>query len=84
MTTKTILENLEKFSEKDLLIAVLDRIDGLKVMTEKLPAVAEVVASSFESDPHQFSTRPCATCRSISAALGRPFGCVSKRQSENE
>lgn len=43
-------------------------------------SVAEMVAHRFEADPHQFSTRPCATCRDISTALGRPFGCVAKRQ----
>lgn len=32
----------------------------------------------IEQDPHQWSMRPCATCRSVSAIVGRPFGCVKK------
>lgn len=26
-------------------------------------------------DPHQWSDRPCQTCRSISSILGEKFGC---------
>jgi hypothetical protein len=29
----------------------------------------------IEKDPHQWSHRPCATCRTVSAIVGRPFGC---------
>lgn len=32
----------------------------------------------FEADPHQFSSRPCQTCKVISALLERPFGCKAK------
>lgn len=42
--------------------------------------VAEVVARLFESDPHQFGSRPCATCNQVSTVLGRPFGCQRKRE----
>jgi len=43
-----------------------------------LRALAESVASVVESDPHQFSTRPCQTCRVVSGLLGRSFGCERK------
>lgn len=49
--------------------------------SELLPLInerAEVVARLLESDPHQFSTRPCPTCQTVSAMLGRPFGCSAK------
>jgi len=29
----------------------------------------------LEADPHQFSERPCPTCRTISALAGKAFGC---------
>lgn len=42
-------------------------------------AAAEVLAHAaldlVEADPHQFSNRPCATCRTVSTLTGRPFGC---------
>lgn len=41
---------------------------------------AEAVASVLERDPHQFSTRPCATCRAVTSILGRPFGCVRRAE----
>jgi hypothetical protein len=44
--------------------------------------IAEIVARLFESDPHQFSTRPCQTCRTVSAILNRPFGCSALRDAK--
>lgn len=43
-----------------------------------LRALAEAVASVIEADPHQWSPRPCTTCRVVSGLLGRPFGCAAK------
>jgi len=45
---------------------------------EVLRALAESVAAVIESDPHQWSSRPCQTCRVISGLLGRPFGCEKR------
>lgn len=33
----------------------------------------------LEMDPHQFSSRPCDTCKAVSAAVGHSFGCDAKR-----
>lgn len=30
----------------------------------------------LQEDPHQWSTRPCTTCQTISILIKRPFGCV--------
>ena len=38
-------------------------------------SVLETALRLLESDPHSFSTRPCQTCRAVSALAGRPFGC---------
>lgn len=43
-----------------------------------LRVLAESVASVIEKDPHQWSSRPCQTCRVVSGLLGRPFGCERK------
>ncbi len=32
----------------------------------------------IEEDPHQWSSRPCQTCRAISNLIGRPFGCSAR------
>lgn len=43
------------------------------------------VLDEVQSDPHQWSERPCPTCRTVGAIMGRPFGCyvyAEKRQRE--
>jgi hypothetical protein len=44
-----------------------------------LRVLAETVASVVEADPHQWSARPCQSCRVVSGLLGRPFGCEKRR-----
>jgi len=48
-------------------------------MEEAIKAAARVlldaVLSALQADPHQWSSRPCPTCRVITALVGRPFGC---------
>jgi hypothetical protein len=43
-----------------------------------LRVLAESVASVIERDPHQYSSRPCQTCRVVSGLLGRSFGCEKR------
>ena len=38
--------------------------------------IAKAALELFVSDQHRWSTRPCATCRSISNMIGEPFGCI--------
>jgi hypothetical protein len=52
--------------EKELIEKTIKSVAGL---------VLDPVLRLWESDPHQFSERPCQTCRSISALVRRPFGC---------
>lgn len=40
-----------------------------KMITGRILALMQV-------DPHSWSTRPCDTCRTVSALAGEPFGCV--------
>lgn len=35
----------------------------------------------LSEDMHMSSSRPCATCRVVSAAIGKPFGCIVKAKS---
>lgn len=41
--------------------------------------VADAAFRAIEADPHQWSTRPCGTCRLVTALLQRPFGCDALR-----
>ena len=38
----------------------------------------KTILNLIESDPHQWSSRPCTTCRTVSNLIGRPFGCMNK------
>jgi hypothetical protein len=42
--------------------------------------ILEAVFNLLQEDPHQWSTRPCSTCRAISAITQRDFGCVLYRK----
>lgn len=39
---------------------------------------AELVARLIEADPHGFGKKGCQTCKSVSAIVGRKFGCLVK------
>jgi hypothetical protein len=49
-----------------------------ELIAEVVRRECEVIARLIEADPHQWSSRPCQTCRAISATLGRPFGCSAR------
>jgi hypothetical protein len=55
---------------------LLARLDKVK----DLVASTDAAFNLIESDPHQWSPRPCQTCSAVSAILGRPFGCSKKAQ----
>lgn len=35
----------------------------------------EAVLNLIQKDPHQWSDRPCETCRTITHIIGNEFGC---------
>lgn len=37
--------------------------------------IVEAALLVIEGDPHQFSKRPCESCRAVSLLVGRLFGC---------
>jgi hypothetical protein len=53
-----------------------------QLLTATLAVHTEVILRLIEADPHQWSSRPCPTCRAISGIIDRPFGCVKKRENE--
>jgi len=40
--------------------------------------IMDPILELIQNDPHQWSTRPCQTCKAISSMIGKPFGCVKK------
>ena len=47
-------------------------IGGLEAKVVRLREAID----AWEMDPHNYSKRPCGTCRQMTEALGKPFGCV--------
>lgn len=58
-----------------------DLIARMEALEKVLPAA---VLDLIQTDPHQWSTRPCPTCRAITAIVGRRFGCDRYRQERHE
>ena len=59
-------------SEKDELVQEI--VNGVLAGLKPNPLLDEALAA-LEVDNHNWSERPCSTCRAITTALGRPFGC---------
>ena len=49
-----------------------------KIIQAAANVLMESVIKLIEADPHQFSTRPCSTCKAVSTIRGKPFGCIRK------
>ena len=50
---------------------------------ERLKKVLDKINDDIYLDSHNWSLRPCSTCRTISTLIGKPFGCY-RLQKENE
>jgi hypothetical protein len=37
--------------------------------------ILDAVLALIQADPHQWSNRPCETCRTVGTLVGKPFGC---------
>ena len=58
--------------------------DEIKQMIRVASVVwMDTVLGVIQSDPHQWSRRPCETCRAVTSIIGRPFGCY-KYQEERD
>jgi hypothetical protein len=45
------------------------------VIRAAVNVIVEPLLRMLQDDPHQWSTRPCETCRAIESLTGKPFGC---------
>lgn len=44
------------------------------------PVVMYTILDLLQTDPHQWSTRPCSTCKKITSLSKRNFGCDLYRE----
>jgi len=47
-----------------------------EIIRAAVNVIVEPILSLLQNDPHQWSTRPCSTCRTITIITGKPFGCI--------
>lgn len=61
---------------------ILERLDGLEQALADAPSAHAMRAALriVSQDMHVASTRPCDTCRMVTAALGEPFGCSARAE----
>lgn len=53
-----------------------DRTANEEVIAAAVRIVTKAAIELIQADPHQWSSRPCQTCRSVTAITGIDFGCV--------
>ncbi len=42
----------------------------------------DTIATAIYADPHQWSDRPCETCKAITGILDKPFGCYRYQEKQ--
>ena len=47
-----------------------------QIIQTAVQILIEPVLRLLQVDPHQWSTRPCSTCRAVSSLVGKAFGCI--------
>jgi len=55
----------------------------VKPACEQYQLLIDALVNILNEDGHQWSTRPCPTCRVITAVIGKPFGCDKRRLSKS-
>jgi len=80
-----LTNNANKFGSiddeyKELSEEILERLNVNKVFNT---LVYKSINDIIYSDPHQWSTRHCQTCKSVTAIIGKPFGCYRKMEEKN-
>lgn len=58
----------------------MDMDEEKKLIQACANIIIDAVAEVIYGDPHQWSKRPCDTCRTISSVIGKPFGCDRYRE----
>ena len=53
--------------------------DAKDIIRAAVQVIMEPILDMLQSDPHGWSSRPCSTCDTITAMMGKPFGCAKYR-----
>jgi hypothetical protein len=59
-------------------------MDEEKIIRAAVNILIEPILTLLQNDPHQWSTRPCPTCRAITSIIGKPFGCILKAKQKGK
>lgn len=46
--------------------------------------IVDSILALLQQDPHQWSARPCSTCRAITSLRGSEFGCYLYAKEKQE
>jgi len=54
--------------------------EAKKIVKAASNILMDAVLDIIQNDPHQWSNRPCESCRTISGIIGKPFGCYEYQE----
>lgn len=47
-----------------------------QIIKAAVNVIIKPILRLLQDDPHQWSTRPCSTCKAITSMIGESFGCT--------
>lgn len=62
----------------------IDQKAAIEILDAATNKILDATLRLIQKDPHQWSTRGCATCEAITSLLNRPFGCVLFKQQQGK
>lgn len=71
------------FEEENRLVELMKEAYRSVLLSTEFVTLGQVL-NMIQADPHIWSSRPCPTCRTVSALAGRPFGCNTLAKSKKE
>jgi hypothetical protein len=79
---RSLIEAVQWMCATGIMGELADRIAPAigEAMKGSRGAVLGEILQLIQSDPHQWSARPCATCLAISSLAGKPFGCMTRKE----
>ena len=55
-----------------------------RILKASINVFIESILRIVQNDPHQWSNRPCESCRTISSIIDKPFGCYKYMVEHNK
>ena len=55
-----------------------------RVIQSTMEIFMNAALNLIQADPHQWSERPCSTCRAVSELANKPFGCCAYAKKREE